>query len=176
VRHFFRVWLIILSIVPTAVFAQITDPTDISNLVFWVDGQDINGDGSPPPADGALVSTWVDKSTGGNNLTTTDGTVTYEATGFDGLNPGLRFPLSARMAGANPFAGNFQNEMSVFFVNANLVRTRNMSLSLNGTSTGRNIANGRFLFHTPWINNRVFFDAGACCGITRLQKQRYIPV
>ena len=124
-QFIFSAWL--LGSVTAPAHAQISSPTDVLNLVFWVDAQDVNGTGSQP-ANGAVVSTWVDKSTGGNNLTTLDGTVTFEATGFDGINPGLRFPLIARMGASNPFAGNFQDEMTLFFVNANVTQTRNFLL------------------------------------------------
>jgi hypothetical protein len=152
---------------PVSLSAQIAGPDDISGLAFWVDAQDVNGTGVQP-ANGATVTTWVDKSGNGRNLTIADGTVTFQATGFDAVNPGLRFPLGARMASENLFSGNFQNQMTVFFVNANNTITSNFSLSLNGTNTSSDIADGRFSFHTPWINNIVYFDAGACCDTTRL--------
>ena len=139
---------LLLSSLSAPAYSQISSPIDLSNLVFWVDAQDVNGTGIQP-ANGSSVTTWVDKSSGGNNLTTLSGTVTFQSTGFDGVNPGLRFPLVARMAAANPFAGNFQNEITVFFVNANDTRTNNFALTLNGTNTGSNIADGRFSFHTP---------------------------
>lgn len=156
-----------LGLWPVSLSAQIAAPGDISGLALWVDAQDVNGTGVQP-ANGATVTTWVDKSGNGKNLTTVGGTVTFQTTGFDGINPGLRFPLVARMSSANLFAGNFQNQMTVFFVNANVTITNNFSLSLNGTNTGSNIADGRFSFHTPWTDNSVYFDAGACCGTTRL--------
>lgn len=165
--------LFLLALMSTATgvqasYAQISSPLDVPDLAFWVDAQDVNGTGVQP-LNGANVATWVDKSGNGVNLTTVAGTVTFEQTGFDGVNPGLRFPLVARMTGANPFAGNFQNEITVFFVNSNVTATRNFAVSLNGTNQGRNISDGRFSFHTPWQPNlNVFFDAGACCGNTRL--------
>ena len=148
--------------------AQISAPTDLSGLVFWVDANDVNGNGVQP-ANGAAITRWSDKSGQGNDLTTTTPTITFELTGFDGVNPGLRFPPNADMDGPNPFSSNFQNAMSVFFVNANVTRTANFSFTLNGHNTAINIADGRFSFHTPWVSNIVFFDAGACCGVTRLQ-------
>lgn len=158
-------WLI----VAPPISAQISTPLDVPNLLFWVDGKDINGTGVQP-SDGSVITIWVDKGSGGNDLTTTAGTVTFEEFGFDGINPGLRFPLTARMTTPNPFAGPYQNEMTVFFVNANVSLTNNFSVSLNGSNTGSNIIDGRFSFHTPWrSNNRVFFDGGACCGSTRLE-------
>ena len=149
------------------VSAQIATPLEVPDLVFWVDAEDVNGDNTLP-VDGATVSTWADKSGFGNDLTLEDGTVTYLATGFDSINPGLEFPPGSRMAGPNPFGGTFQNEMTVFFINGTDVLTRNFALSLNGTNRGSNIADGRFSFHAPWQTNEVFFDAGACCGATRL--------
>lgn len=154
---------------PQKSYAQISTPQDVSGLIVWLDAHDINGTGSQP-ANGSSITTWVDKTANGNNLIVQDGTVTYEETGFDGINPGLRFPLIARMSASNPFIGDFQNEMTVFFVNANNTLTNNFAVNLNGTNIGSNIADGRFSFHTPWqSNNTVFFDAGACCGSTRLQ-------
>ena len=147
--------------------AQIAAPTDLTGLVLWVDAQDVNGTGVQP-ADGTSITTWTDKSGAGHNLTRQSGTITYQSTGFDGVNPGLRFPLVARMTGANVFGSTYQNQMTVFFVNANDTITNNFVLNLNGTNTGSNIADGRFSFHTPWTDNNVYFDAGACCGTTRL--------
>lgn len=149
-------------------FAQISSPTDISNLAFWVDAKDVNGTGTQP-VNGSAVTTWVDKSSGGNNLTLQNGTVTFQQTGFDGINPGLRFPLTARMAASNPFGGTYQNEMTVFFVNSNVTLTRNFSFSLNGRRTSNNTSDGRFSFHTPWNNNDVYFDAGSSSGTARLR-------
>ena len=158
--------LTLLAPLPCA-HAQISTPEDVSNLVFWVDAKDVNGTGVQP-ANGGVVTSWADKSGGGNNLTTTAGTVTFEDTGFDGINPGLRFPLIADMDGPNPFSGNVQNEITVFFVSSNVTLTQNFALSLNGHNTSNNSADGRFSFHAPWINNDVFFDANGCCGTTRL--------
>ena len=152
-----------------SVFGQVSDPSDVSGLVFWVDATDVNGTGVQP-ANGSVVSTWVDKSASGKNLTTQAGTVTFESTGFDSANPGLRFPLDARMAAGNPFAGAFHDEMTLFFVNANVTQTRNFSLSLNGTSQGTDSATGRFSLHTPWIDDNAYFDAGGCCGTSRLRE------
>ena len=165
----FFLWLMVgFSGLALPVSAQIATPLEVPDLVFWVDAEDVNGDNTVP-ADGATVSTWADKSGNGNDLALEDGTVTYLATGFDSINPGLEFPPGSRMAGPNPFAGTFQNEMTVFFVNGTDVLTRNFALSLNGTNRSTNIADGRFSFHAPWISNAVFYDAGACCGATRLQ-------
>jgi len=41
-------------------------PTQIANCTLWLDGADPAGTGTPP-SNGSTVSTWVDKSGGGNN-------------------------------------------------------------------------------------------------------------
>lgn len=147
--------------------AQIAEPTDIPDLVFWVDATDVNGTGVQP-LNGDSVSTWVDKSSSGNNLTTDLGTVTFQETGFDGTNPGLRFPSSARMRGGNPFSSSSVSEFTIFFVNANNNFTNNFSVSLNGTS---NSSNNRVSFHTPWSSTMdIYFDAATSGGANRLRE------
>lgn len=148
--------------------AQIDDPTEIADLVVWLDARDVFGTGTDP-VNGASVSSWADKSGNGNDLSTAGGTITYEQTGFNGENPGLRFPSGSRMAGPNPFPGATDNEATIFFVNMNVTLTRNFSVSLHGTNTGSSGANARYSFHAPWFTEEVFFDAGGCCGATRLR-------
>jgi hypothetical protein len=53
-------------------------PRQIPGLILWVDGADPAGNGVIP-ADGATVSTWVDKSGLVNNATTHSGTTTYSS-------------------------------------------------------------------------------------------------
>jgi len=48
-------------------------PTRIQNLTLWLDGADPAGTGTPPSS-GTSVTSWVDKSTTGNNFT---GAATY---------------------------------------------------------------------------------------------------
>lgn len=54
-------------------------PTDISGLKLWLDGSNVNGDGTNP-SDGASVSVWQDLSGNNYDFTTRSGTVTYDAT------------------------------------------------------------------------------------------------
>lgn len=160
--------LMLIAVLPSISHAQIADPTDVGNLVFWVDAQDVNGNGIQPN-NGDAITTWVDKSSGSNNLSRVAGTITYEENGFDSVNPSLRFPTTAQMAGGNPFSSDVQDEITIFFVNQEVVRTANFSVSLNGTNTSSSSTDGRFSFHTPWSNGTIFFDAGGCCGDTRLE-------
>jgi hypothetical protein len=54
-------------------------PTQISGLSLWLDGADINGNGTAFTV-GGTISTWVDKSSLGNNMTGTSVTYTYDTT------------------------------------------------------------------------------------------------
>ena len=163
----FNIGLLPLCFAAPFASAQISTPQDVGNLVFWVDASDVNGTGIQP-ANGDVITSWADKSGGGHNLTTSAGTVTFEATGFDGINPSLRLPLSADMDAPNPFSGDFQNELTVFFVAANVTFQRGVSLSLNGHNRSDDPADGRFSFHTPWTTNDAFFDAGSSLAQHRL--------
>ena len=62
-------------------------PTSIGGCQLWLDGADPAGTGTVP-ANGATVSTWVDKSINGNNATQAGGSLTYTAAAngvvFDG--------------------------------------------------------------------------------------------
>jgi hypothetical protein len=77
-----------MSIVPIAktVIANFL-PTSIGGCQLWLDGADPAGTGTAP-ANGATVSTWVDKSINGNNATQAGGSLTYTAAAngvvFDG--------------------------------------------------------------------------------------------
>lgn len=53
-------------------------PLNFSGCTLWLDGQDINGNGSTLST-GATISTWVDKSSSGINLTGTNVTYTYDS-------------------------------------------------------------------------------------------------
>lgn len=161
-----HLWMIVL-LTPVPTQAQISTPNDVSGLIFWADGKDVNGTGMQP-ANGSTITTWANKGSSSSDLTTLAGTVTFEATGFDGLHPSLRFPPTARMTAANPFASTSQNEMTIFFVLANVTQTRNFAVSLNGLSRSNSGANPRTSFHTPWSDDNVYFDVGGCCGTTRV--------
>jgi hypothetical protein len=67
-------------------------PTDVAPITLWFDGNDPNGTGVAP-ANGATVSTWVNKGLASVSMTTT-GSPTYEAN-FAGGNGSVRFPGSA---------------------------------------------------------------------------------
>ena len=58
-------------------------PTSISGLTAWFDGSDPAGTGTPP-ANGASISTWVDKSGSGHNAVA-GGAPTFAAASLNGL-------------------------------------------------------------------------------------------
>jgi len=54
-------------------------PSQLSGLSLWLDGADINGNGTAFTV-GGTISTWVDKSSLANNMTGTSVTYTYDTT------------------------------------------------------------------------------------------------
>jgi hypothetical protein len=67
-------------------------PRLITGLNVWLDGADPLGTGTPP-ANGATVSTWADKSGNTNNTTSVVGTPTYSSTSGIVLNGSSYFNL-----------------------------------------------------------------------------------
>ena len=51
-----HVWMIVL-LTPVPTQAQISTPNDVSGLIFWADGKDVNGTGMQP-ANGSTITTW----------------------------------------------------------------------------------------------------------------------
>jgi len=80
-------------------------PTDIPNLILWLDGADPNGTGVQP-ANGTAIATWTDKSGQGNNVTQSTGAnqplfQTNQQNGkpgltFDGSNDSFTCPAALR--------------------------------------------------------------------------------
>jgi hypothetical protein len=63
--------------------AQLFKPTQVTGCVMWLDGADPNNTGTPP-ANGATISTWTDKSGNGNSAS--GGTSpTYNSRGINNL-------------------------------------------------------------------------------------------
>jgi len=56
--------------------ATVTTPTVVAGLIFWLDGADPAGTGVLP-ANGASITTWVDKSGNNKNATSTSTAATY---------------------------------------------------------------------------------------------------
>lgn len=164
---------LILSAQPS--FAQITQPTDISDLVFWVDANDVNANGVQP-ANGSTINRWNDKSGFGHDLLTTVAPVTFQATGFDGVNPGIRLPSGSDMDGPNLFPTDLFNQQTIFIVMSNETYTNNFAVNLNGHQRSGPDPDGRFSFHAPWTDGVIYFDAGPCCTITRVSAPLPYPI
>ena len=159
--------LVLLALCPAALRAQTFSPAQLGGLVLWVDAQDITGTGAQP-ASGASVTQWADKSGRGNHMTSAAGTVSYEPTGIDARFPALRFPIGARMTARNPFPAATHNQMTVFFVHANVTIVKNAAVSFDGQTGGSWV-------HAPWIDGRVYFDASGI-GSRRLTAAHPTPL
>ena len=85
------------------------DPRSVPGCQLWLDGADPAGTGTLP-ANGATVSTWVDKSGNGRNGTAT-GTPSYSTTGING-RPGITFAGSPQSFGGS--LTNTSNTLTVF--------------------------------------------------------------
>ncbi len=147
--------------IPSAVQAQSVPIT--SDLRLWLDANDVYANGTAP-ANGTAIGQWHDKS-GHGHLITDSGTVDpiYEAAGLGGL-PSIRLASKSGFAGPNIFSASTNPETTIFLVQEVVARTTNFALNLNGTNTG----GGRFSLHIPWSNGWFYFDAGGCCGATRV--------
>lgn len=91
--------------VPQAYASSVYDVGNL-NPVIWLDGRDMDGDWDETdnPADGAVVSSWVNKGTrwSSGNPTITHGTITYESNAVNnysapiiGKKDGMRFENSS---------------------------------------------------------------------------------
>ena len=139
------------------------DFTGISGNVLWFDASDSStvldaeGDASDSGAFSGVVSTWLDKSGSGNDLTGTGATMDT----IGGLDS-IRF-TSDIMTGVDAFGGSTE-EIEIFFVMQENVRNANQFISFNGNS------GTRVFFHTPWSNGDWYFDPGDVLpSSTRLQ-------
>ena len=160
---------IVISLCPVTSWAQISKPADIAGLAFHVDATDVTGTGVQP-ANGTAVLQWNDLSGNGYHITGTVATAPFfEGTGFDGLRPGVRFEPADVLSGPD-ILPTTSGTMTIFFVTHNVNHVQNFSINLNGSNSSNNATTGRYSFHTPWTDGRVYFDSGGCCGTTRLRE------
>lgn len=105
-------------------------PTQISGCSVWLDGADPNGTGTLP-ANGSVVSSWLDKSSNGMTVSAASSQPTYSRNVQNGLGA-LTFDGTKNLTTGNvlasKFAGNTIN-LSIFCV-----------FSLSNTVTGTNYA------------------------------------
>ena len=93
----------------------INAPTDINGLVWWVDGKNVNGNGTNP-ANGSTVSSWQDLS--GSNLDLSTGVgnaVEYDDNAFNDCGGAVRFGANgnSQLQAGDPFGGT-QGASTVF--------------------------------------------------------------
>ena len=80
-------------------------PTQISGCTVWLDGADPNGNGIIP-ANGAVVSTWVDKSSNGMTVSAVSSQPTYSIRVQNGLGA-LTFDGTKNLTTGNVLASKF---------------------------------------------------------------------
>jgi len=189
-KQIFKI-LVLLWFVPSVVSAAINDPTDIPNLIHWIDAKDINGDGTVP-ADGSTVNNWVDKSASGIDLGPgTQAEPIYDANGWPANNsPAVRFGSGnapSNLAGGDPFGGT-QSESTIFLVHREAVRRNALTVQFNGSTSGQNPyfltwSNGRFYhrIQNTWVQDLHGVAAGDPIIVTSYHSQtgnptRYINI
>ena len=83
---------VVFSIRPVAANGPVGISTDV---LLWLDASDIDGDNDPSndPADGDLISVWVDKSGNGNDATAIFNPATFRSDSANLINgaPVVRF-------------------------------------------------------------------------------------
>lgn len=164
--------ILVVILCPSVASAQSLPVT--SGLRIWLDAKDVNFGGAQP-ANGALVATWRDKSGNAYNVTSAgSANPTFEATGLNAL-PSVRMINGAKLSGPNIFPASTSPQTTIFMVHSNVSATTNFLINLNGYTDGYSGGVGRFSLHLPWAGN-YFFDAGGCCGTTRLQGLYPVPL
>ncbi len=120
-------------------------PTDVAAITLWFDGNDPNGTGIAP-ANGATLTTWVNKGTASVSITTA-GSPTYEAN-FAGGNGSVRFPGSA----------SFRDDTTSFVL-------QNKTFYLVGSTYDSSVSTQGFIGFTPSgsmyaAQNGIAYQAG----------------
>ena len=164
--------LLVAILWPTVATAQNLPVT--SGLRIWLDAKDVNFGGAQP-ANGTTVTTWRDKSGNANNVTSAgSANPTFEAAGLNAL-PSIRMVNGAKFSGPNIFPTSTSSQTTIFLVHNNVTPTTNFLFNLNGDTDGYSGSIGRFSLNLPWSGS-YFFDAGGCCGTTRLQGTYPVPL
>jgi hypothetical protein len=156
----------ILIILCSALFHFVTlaaAPDDINNNQrAWYDAVDVNAnnDYTDNPNNNANISTWNDKSGSNNHVSATGNrrpryrhnTIAIQRHGidFDGINDSLSRNIDIWLGAVN------QAEIFLLITTDAVQASSIFSSSDNNTN--------RLSAHTPWSNNRTYFDQGNCCG------------
>jgi hypothetical protein len=123
------------------------DPRSVPGCQLWLDGADPAGTGTPP-ADGATVSTWVDKSGNGYNATAAPSrTAGTYSTSFRAVN----FPNSTTGYITNYSAAPTNETMFVVFNNP--TPSGNNNIIIGGVSGARSLGAGFTAAGTGTVGN-----------------------
>lgn len=136
-------------------------PTQISGCTVWLDGADPNGNGTIP-ANGAIISSWTDKSSNGMTVSAASSQPVYSTNVQNGLGA-LTFDGTKNLTTGNVLASRFAGNTVNF--------TMFCMFSLSNTVTGTNyaspfcFANGggvpRIALSIENTVNGVMMDAGS---------------
>jgi hypothetical protein len=142
----------------TALSLRTFSPLDVAGVVLWLDGLDVNADGSNP-ANGAAVNVWNDKGPNNTDISGT-GAATYSAAG-----EGLEFANTQRPFDDTYTRSGANNTLAAFIVstlgasgNSVLIETANPRIApgrqafLGG---GTNLSNNNNWVNTPLIGKQL---------------------
>lgn len=143
-------------------------PDDINaNMRVWFDAYDINGndDFSDNPGSGATITTWVDKSGNGRDVSHPTASrrpiLKTLATNY-----GVKFSGAQRLfRAANIWVGTV-DDIDIFAATSTDVRTNSWLVS--SSEAGPANPTRRIGTHVPWSDSNVYWDRGSCCGSSRL--------
>ena len=136
-------------------------PTQISGCQLWLDAADVNGNRTNP-ANGASVSTWVDKSGSGFNATVASGKV---AGIYSTANNAMNF-ASSNTGYVTSYTANPTNE-TMFVVTNNSTLNVNNFIIIGGQSGARSLSvasTGNGLGSVGNLKNQIAFLASTPGG------------
>ena len=153
-------------------------PSQLSGLSLWLDGADINGNGTAFSV-GGTISTWVDKSSLGNNMTGTSVTYTYDTT-YAANAPTFNGSSSVfNQANSGLYSLNNSTTWTVFTVNRR-TNTSGINAVYNAKSPGsgqnnyliyRYASSSGFQFYLGDTTGTYISSSGTGDGITTLTAQ-----
>jgi len=124
-----------------------TVPASIPGCQLWLDGADPTGTGTPP-ADGATISTWNDKSGNGRNSPANSTGAIFAANSLNG-NGALNFTAQGRYYVTPSFVPSSTNAPTIFLV-----------AQQTGYTNGNSDIIGAIVGSPPWATFDIFGSAG----------------
>lgn len=143
-------------------YYNLFNPTTIPGCSLWLDGTDINGNGTAT-ANGVSVTTWVDKSRSGNNATTATTAPTYNLS-----SKSVSFATNQGLV--TSYSANPTNESA--FIVVNFTSTASTSDLLSGLVTG--VRQFTLYSGTLYLNKLQSIPSGAVNGGTVIAGTRYL--